>query len=76
MTHVNRQSYVGPGIDGSAMMAQAERRRDKFNETTIVHAHKYDKSRNLCSLKCKILAPGFRTRSIGEEPVPIEEEKY
>lgn len=71
---VHHHTYVVPSlVDGAVAMAQAERRRDKRGETTVVHAHADEK---ICNNDCKIVAPGFYTRSVATEAVPVQEEVY
>jgi len=76
--HVDHQSYVVPNITDAAVMAsQAERRRDKEGETTVVHAHPYEWQNEEvpCSIGCRIFQPGFKTRSIYAVPERIEEDE-
>lgn len=76
MKKINHHSYNLPGItDNAVLKAQAERRRDKLGETTIVHDHQHDRSRNLCTAECLIFEPGYKTRSIATERTPMEEDE-
>jgi hypothetical protein len=75
VTKINHQTFVIPGVvDYAVAMLQAERRRDKDNETTIVHVHR---SGEACIEKCRVVEPGFKTRAVGATPEPeVEEEQY
>jgi hypothetical protein len=76
MTHIHHQSYTVEGItDAAVLAAQAEKRRDKADETTIVHAHPYEHDNHEieCTQACRIFQPGFKTRSIYAVPEKVEE---
>lgn len=68
---VNRHSYHTLGVDGAVLKAQAERRRDRDAETTVVHAHAWetDSQRVVCNEKCMVYRPGYGTYHINETPV-------
>jgi len=68
---IPHHSYMIPGItDNQVLAEQAERRRDKKRETTILHAHRSDTSS--CNENCRIFEPGYETRSIAVERTPMK----
>ena len=66
---VNHHSYVVPGVDGAVMNKQAEARRDKEGEITIVHQHGRGRS---CNNYCKMFEPGYKTRPLNTERVKAD----
>ena len=86
--HVNHHAYILPGIvDGAVVKAQAERRRDRQNEVTVVHDHHAEAGTstarpgvtrlNNCLETCLIYEPGYQTRPVGafRENFKIQEEQ-
>lgn len=69
--------YIASGIDGAVMHKQAMSRRNKDEETTVVHAHsKMSAGRPTpCTDKCKVYEPGYLTRSVNAQKERIPEGK-
>lgn len=84
------EAYIVPGlVDGAVVRKQAEVRRDKEGEETIVHDHAYlepigpyyvpaNEAVVTCNWKCTIYQPGLQTISYldylsGAAAPPMEE---
>lgn len=55
-------TYHNPSItDLAVLRAQAERRRDKQNEPTVLHFHPYEHE---CNDQCEMYRPGEATKKV------------
>lgn len=81
---INHHSYYIPGVvDMAVVRQQAERRRDKDGEVTIVHSHPYETtvvangqrmvSEVKCDDKCMVYEPDFKPWSHIHEDSIIKE---
>jgi hypothetical protein len=73
---INHHSYLTEDIDRAVMVAQAERRRDRDGEVTLLHNHPYESPTVTyqCNEKCMVFRPGYETYSINEHPVLKKED--